>query len=714
MAAPIAPQTSPTSRTPQTARAARVGCDIGGTFTDIILQHPDGRLFVNKTSTTPQQPGQAVIAGIRAVLAQSGLAPDAIGELVHGTTVASNAILQKTGARTGVLATRGFRDVLEIGRIRTPTMFDLAWHKPEPLAPRRYRLEVNERIAADGAVVRPLDADEVRAAARRLEAEGVEAVAISFINSYANPAHEIEARRILEAEFPGLLVTASCDVLPEMKEYERTSTTVVNAYILPVMRRYLARLQQDLEAIGIRAPIHVMASNGGMIGIAAASERPVFAVASGPAGGVTGAARLGASTQEQDLIVFDMGGTTAKASIIEGGAPALTNEYEFRDGISVPSRFLKGGGYVLKVPAIDIAEVGAGGGSIAAVDAGGLLGVGPESAGADPGPACYRLGNDRPTVTDANMVLGYLNPVALAGGTLPVDPAAAQAAVAQHVGTPLGLSTLDAAHGIRHIANVNMARAIRAVTVERGRDPRDMTLVAFGGSGPTHAVDVARLLGTRRVIVPVMAGVFSAAGMLAADAEHDFLRAVTSRLEASDPAQLEAVAAALRQQGRAALAAEGYDASAVSMVLKADLRFVGQSSELTIAMGEGAIDRAALDALRLAFLQAYRETFGYAADEPVELVNLRVSARGHRDDRLAFDGLQVDRAALAGTRGERLASFARGAPAVATPVLARADLGTTERPGPFIIESYDTTIVVPPAVRVRADAVGNLLLELDT
>jgi len=347
MAAPTASQTS------QTARAARIGCDIGGTFTDVILQHPDGRLFVNKTSTTPQAPGQAVVAGIRALLAQSGLAPETVCEVVHGTTVASNTILQKTGARTGVLATRGFRDVLEIGRIRTPTMFDLAWRKPEPLAPRRYRLEVNERIAADGSIVRPLDADEVRAAARRLDAEGVEAVAICFINSYANPVHEIEAKRILEAEFPRLLVTASCDVLPEMKEYERTSTTVVNAYILPAMRSYLARLQRDLAAIGIHAPLHVMASNGGMIGIAAASERPVFAVASGPAGGVTGAARLGASTQAQELIVFDMGGTTAKASIIEGGMPALSNEYEFRDGISVPSRFLKGGGYVLKVPAIE-------------------------------------------------------------------------------------------------------------------------------------------------------------------------------------------------------------------------------------------------------------------------------------------------------------------------------------------------------------------------
>jgi len=303
--------------------------------------------------------------------------------------------------------------------------------------------------------------------------------------------------------------------------------------------------------------------------------------------------------------------------------------------------------------------------------------------------------------------------VALAGGSLAVDPAAAQAAVARHVGAPLGLSTLDAAHGIRHIANVNMARAIRAVTVERGRDPRDMTLVAFGGSGPTHAVDVARLLGTRRVIVPVMAGVFSAGGMLAADAEHDFLRAVTCRLETVDPAPLEAAAAALRAQGSDALAAEGYGADAVSMVLKADLRFVGQSSELTLALRDGPVDRATLDALRVAFLAAYRETFGYAADEPVELVNLRLSARGHRDDRLAFDALQVDAAALAGAAGERLASFARGAAPVATPVIARAAVGAGERAGPLIIESYDTTIVVPPGARAHADGVGNVLLELD-
>jgi N-methylhydantoinase A len=699
---------------PRSGATARVGCDIGGTFTDLILQTSDGRLFVNKTSTTPREPGRAVVEGIRAVLAQAGLPPASIGEIVHGTTTASNTILQRVGARTGMLTTRGFRDVLEIGRIRTPTMFDLAWNKPEPLSPRRYRMEVDERIAADGAVVRPLDPQQVRAAATFFLDEGVAAVAIAFINSYVNPVHELAAKKILEAEFPSLLVTASCEVLPEMKEYERASTTVVNAYILPAMRTYLARLRRDLHAIGIDAPIQVMASNGGMMGITAASDKPVFAVASGPAGGVTGAARLGARTGDRDMIVFDMGGTTAKAAIIEAGLPSLANEYEFRDGITSPSRFVKGGGYVLKVPAIDIAEVGAGGGSVASIDAGGLLIVGPESVGADPGPACYARGNERPTVTDANMVLGLLNPHALAGGSLRVDVDLARKAIAKHVATPLGLALIDAAHGIRHVANVNMARAIRAVTVERGRDPRDLTLMAFGGSGPVHAVDCARLLGIRRVVAPVMAGVFCSAGMLAADAERDFLRAVLRRLDQCHPMALGAVVDDLRNQGLVALAAEGYGPDAVACTVKADLRYQGQSSELAVPLSTDAVTDATLAQLRADFQRTYRETFGYASDEPLELVNLRLSVRGRRDDRLSFAGIHVDAAALAGDRDRRQVSFARGAALVETPVIPRAELTRSARPGPLIVESYDTTVVVPPDAVAMADGIGNIVLTLNS
>jgi len=691
----------------------RVGCDIGGTFTDVVLELPDGTLHINKTSSTPDDPGRAVVEGILDLLGKVGIASHSVSEVVHGTTAASNAILQKTGARTGVLATRGFRDVVEIGRIRTPTMFDLAWSKPDPLAPRRWRREVGERIGADGTVVRPLDPDEVRAAGAFLQAEGVEALAIAFINSHANPVHELAAKRIIETSFPDLLVTASCEVLPELREYERTSTTVVNAYILPVMRRYLARLARDLAAVGIHAPIQVMASNGGMMGLAAASERPVFAVASGPAGGVTGAARLTGITGAADAIVFDMGGTTAKASIITAGLPALTNEYEFRDGISSPSRFVKGGGYVLKVPAIDIAEVGAGGGSIARIDAGGLLHVGPESAGSMPGPACYGLGNDRPTVTDANIVLGFLNPGSLAGGSLRVDPALAREAIERHVAHALKLDVAAAAHGIRHLANANMARAIRAVTVERGRDPRDLVLLAFGGGGPVHAVDVARLLGVSRVVAPMMAGVFCSAGMLAADAEHDFLRAVLKRLDRCDPADLAIRLAELRKTGEVTLAAEGYPPEAAAFALRADCRYVGQSSELTIAVPGGLLDAAGLARLRDDFIASYRTTFGYASDEPVELVNLRLAARGTSNTRLDFSRVRLASDAVAGATGRRPVSFERGQAPVETQVVSRGSMIGRTLAGPVIIESYDTTAVIPPGARVTGDAAGNLLIDIE-
>jgi len=690
---------------------ARIGVDVGGTFTDIVLALPDGRIAVHKTTTTPVDPGEGVAAGIAALLADAALDPRDIAEVVHGTTVASNTILQKSGARTGLLTTRGFRDVLEIARIRTPGMFDLAWRKSEPLVPRRWRLEAAERIAADGSVVMALDEASVRAAATFLLAEQVEAVAICFINSYVNDAHERRAAAVLRRCAPALLVTASCEVLPEIKEYERTSTAVVNAYLLPAMRGYLSKLSDRLSAIGVTAPVQVMASNGGMIGIATARDRPVFAVGSGPAGGVVGAARLGAAIAADDLIVFDMGGTTAKAAIVEGGDLQIVTEYEFRDGISTPSRFVKGAGYMLKVPAIDIAEVGSGGGSIARIDAGGLLVVGPESAGGDPGPACYGRGSEQPTVTDANMVLGFLNPRALAGGSLAVDAKLSRRAVEQHIARPLGLATDDAAHGIRQVANVNMARAIRAVTVERGKDPRDLALMAFGGGGPVHAVDVARLLGIRRVIISPVSGVFSAAGMLAAEAVHEFVRPLLMPLAAVTPDAVRNVMAAMAVEGRAALAGEGYDKAAVQLRYAADVRYLGQSSHLTVQMPSACYDAAALHA---DFEKLYFETFGYAATgEPVELVNVRLSAIGTAASRLDFDRLCLDPRALAGASGERLVSFSRGAPRIATRLVARAALAKEAVAGPAIIESYDTTIVVPPRCTARALGAGCIAIEME-
>ncbi|PTV51790.1 hydantoinase/oxoprolinase family protein [Pseudomonas putida] len=701
-----------TASTTKISRGVRVGCDIGGTFTDVVLAMPDGRLFVNKTSTTPENLGEAIVQGLSTLLQQAGVEPGDITEIVHGTTTASNTILQKVGAKTGVLTTAGFRDVLEIGRIRTPTMFDLSWSKPEPLATRRWRRGIQERMSATGDVVTPLNEDQLLREAKSLIDEGVTAIAIAFINSYINPAHERRAKQLLQQHFPQVLVSASFEVLPEIKEYERTSTTVVNAYILPAMRTYLARLRQDLEAMGVRASLQVMASNGGMMGIASASEKPVFAVASGPAGGVTGAARIGALAGDSNQIIFDMGGTTAKAALVVDGQPSLTNEYEFRDGISAPSRFVKGGGYVLKVPAIDIAEVGAGGGSIAWIDAGGLLCVGPESAGAYPGPACYNKGNDQPTVTDANMVLGYLNPTALAGGSLPVFPERSAKAIEQYIGQPLQLDLLKAAHGIRHLANVNMARAIRAVTVERGLDPREMSMMAFGGGGPLHAVAVARLLGIRRVVAPIMAGVFCSAGMLTADAEHNFVKAILRPFAQCDLSTLSTEAIALGDQGFTVLASEGYAADAAQVVYSADVRYLGQSSELTVPLSSAQIDQQALDQLGKDFNAQYLQTFGYASDEPLELVNLRVSARGRSAHRLEFADCKVDSTALQGSEGERLVSFDPDAPLQSTPVVPRASIGLKPVQGPLIIESYDTTIVVPPGCSAHADSIGNITINI--
>lgn len=697
-------------REARVGRNARIGVDVGGTFTDVVLALPDGRIFVNKTTTTAADPGEGVASGVAAVLADAGLDPQDLAEIVHGTTVASNTILQKTGGRTGLLTTAGFRDVLEIGRIRTPGMFNLAWRKPEPLVPRRWRLEASERVAADGSIVLPLEDDSVRRAAAIFMAEAVEAVAVCFINSYVNDGHERRAAAIIRECAPSLLLTASCDVLPEIKEYERTSTAVVNAYLLPAMRGYLSNLSERLAVLGVTAPIQVMASNGGMIGIATARDRPVFAVGSGPAGGVAGAARLGLGVGAKDLIVFDMGGTTAKAAIVEGGEPQIVTEYEFRDGISAPSRFTKGAGYMLKVPAIDIAEVGSGGGSIARIDAGGLLVVGPESAGGEPGPACYGLGTEQPTVTDANMVLGFLNPKSLAGGSLRVDAELSRRAIDMHIARSLRLTVEDAAHGIRQVANVNMARAIRAVTVERGKDPRDLTLMAFGGGGPLHAVDVARLLGIRRVLISPVSGVFSAAGMLAAETIHEFVRPLLLPLAALPDGIVHRAIAGMDADGRTALAKEGYAETAVQFRYSADVRYSGQSSQLTVPIS-GCFEAPALHA---AFERMYFETFGYVtAGEPTELVNVRLAAIGTASERLDFGALQLDARALAGETGQRLVSFVRGAPPMPAQLIARAALDRAPIAGPAIVESYDTTIVVPPHCTASAAGCGCIAIEME-
>ncbi len=685
---------------------AAIAVDIGGTFTDIVLSRADGTMFVHKVSSTTHEPERAVVDGIAAILAHAEVAPRAIQEILHGTTVGSNAILQRAGARTGLLTTRGFRDVLEIGRVRTPELYDLAWDKPEPLVRRRHRLEVNERIGADGAVLEPLDEASVIEAADELVRVGIEAIAICLINSYRNPAHERAAANLVRKKHPEIALCASIDILPQIKEYERTSTTVVNAYLLPVMRRYLGSLKDGLAGLGIEAPVLVVTSNGGAVGIETAAERPVFFIGSGPAAGVVGAARLARAIETRHAIAFDMGGTTAKAALIEDGALVRTQEYEFREGISTSSRFIKAGGYLLKVPAIDIAEVGAGAGSIATVDQGGLLQVGPASAGAEPGPACYGQGGTRATVTDANVVLGLLNPTRLVGGALALRPDLARAAIARDVAEPLRLSVEAAALGIRKLANASMARALRAVTVERGVDPRDHSLIAFGGSGPVHACDLAVALGIRRVIVPPLSGVFTAVGMLESDVERPFVRAFPGSLETLMSSDAAEILGKLEAEARAALAAEGFPDGEIAF--EVDLRFEGQDSELILPLDRGALTSSGLAQLAEKFRAEYRKLYAYELDEPVEVVNLRALARGVRDKALDRAHARLGLAAEADTKAR--SAWMDDDAAIDVPVVARGAIGPTFE-GPLIIEAYDTTVVVPPGWRGSSDALGNLILE---
>ena len=690
-------------------KTLRIGVDIGGTFTDIVAQRGDGVLHAIKVASTPEDVGEAVIAGLNQMLLSIGASMADVTEIVHGTTIGSNTILQKTGARTGVLTTKGFRDILEIARIRTPVMFDLSWTKPVPLSPRRWRLEVTERIDAEGKIVTPLNEEDVRVAGRKFVADGVETVAICFLHSYQNSAHEHRAMAILNDEFSDLMVTVSCEVLPEMKEYERTSTTVVNAYLLKEMRRYLDRLMVRLMAAGLTAPLRVMTSLGGMVTVAVAADKPVFAVGSGPAGGAIGSAKIAKIRSLSDAIAFDLGGTTAKASLIKDGLPAITTEYEFRDGISTPSRFVKGGGYMLKVPTIDIAEVGAGGGSIAWIDSGGLLRVGPHSAGAAPGPACYNLGNDKPTVTDANICLGYLNPAGFAGGSLSIRPELSAKAIEKHIAKPLGLSLADAAVGIRQIANSEMARAIRAVTVERGRDPRTMTLIVSGGGGPVHAAEVAKMLEIRRIVVTPISGVFCSLGMLAANASYSDVQTVLKPLSVLGREELAAVADNLREKAAQQMRAEGFSDKQITYEITLDGRYIGQSSEVTIPYASGK----PAEQIRIDFMSIYAQMYGHHTDEPVEIVNLRLIARGDSGNLLKFDALSITDEIVAESPPTRQAYFQSFGGFAQTLIFQRAAMKLGEQVvGPAIIDAYDTTMVVPPDAQAHLDTTQSVIIDI--
>ena len=703
-------------------RRFRVGVDIGGTFTDIVLLDAGGTIHTKKVSSSVDDYARAIVDGLGDVFRETGLAGHDLAEVLHGTTVASNAILELKGARTGLITTKGFRDVLEIRRIRMPKLYDLSWEKPVTLVERYLRLEVDERIDAHGQVLRPLDPAEVERVLDRLMAEKIEALAVCLLNSYANPAHEERIAEIVRKRAPGLTLSVSAEVLPEIREYERTSTTVINAYVMPIVRRYLGTLRSGLDEQDVSAPLMIMQSNGGLMTDEAAAAKPVHVIESGPAAGVVGAQALARKIGLGKLVTFDMGGTTAKASIVEDGEVSRVTEYQVGGGIMHGSRLLTGAGYLLRVPAIDLAEVGAGGGSLVWIDPGGGLQVGPQSAGAFPGPLCYNLGGTEPTVTDANVILGYLNPHTLAGGAVKLDATRAHEIFEQKVARPLGLGLADAAYGAHVIAASNMMRAIRAVSSERGRDPREYALFAFGGNGPVFAAGMARQLEMRRIVVPPAPGLFSSFGLLFADVEHHYVRTWRRLARQVDPAALGEVLARMESEARAQLAAEGFSDDAIRVKRSADCRYEGQSFELTVPIVGGAVDAGTLATLADAFGREHQRTYGHraGADEPVEIVSLRVVGQGVPDRPRVPEQLRLDRTGPGRDGGVRRVYFGTDLGWRETPIIDRSDLpgvgGPVEAPhwmdGPCIVEEYDATCVVPPGARASLDAHGNIVVEL--
>lgn len=682
--------------------SVRIAADVGGTFTDIACLSADGELSTCKIPSTPSDYASAIIEGVRMLTRSLGVEPAELDEVLHASTVATNAILEGKGAKTALVTTEGFRDVLELRRIRVPRLYEPLYEKPRPLVLRRSRYEVSERLDSRGRVVKPLDEGQVRALAAVLAHAGVEAIAISLLHSYANPAHEQRVAALLRAALPECFVSVSSEVLPEIREYERTSTTVVNAYIGPVMSRYLQSLRERFAADGVTCRLLMMQSSGGTLDVRQVLAKPATVVESGPAAGVVGAARLGARAGHDNLITFDMGGTTAKASLVESGQVVATDEYEVGGGISLSSRLAKGGGYALKLPVIDVSEVGAGGGSIVRIDAGGALKVGPDSAGAVPGPACYARGGTEATVTDASVVLGYLNPEALAGGTVAIDAERARRAV-QAIAAGIGVDLLEAAYGIHRLANSTMMRAVKAVSTYRGRDPRDFALFAFGGNGGIHAAALAADLQMRRVIVPPAAGVFSAVGLLCAD--HEAVRSEAFLSAVSPESVLEAASRcrALERQVRDELDVAGE----VMVQWRAELRYAGQGFELGIDIsGCGA------DEVRARFESEYRRTYGHElAGKRVDFVALRVIAKVAPP---GVSGIARVRRPLfrASTAPMRRAYFGREHGSIETPVIERSQLSQAPRRGPLIVEEYEGTTVVPPEAVVSRDRLDNIVIEM--
>jgi len=689
------------------AAGARIGVDVGGTFTDLVLHDAAKNITrTGKLLTTPDDPSRAIVEGVARILREAGLTPADVHSIVHGTTLVTNTIIERTGCKVGLLTTAGFRDSLEIGREIRYDLYDLFLEPPPTLVPRHMRLEVPERISADGEVLLKIDEAALLRQARSLLDQGAEAIAVSFLHSYRNPAHEVIAQDVLRGQGIGVPVTLSSSVAPEIREYERTSTACANAYVQPRMQRYLIRLEADLRATGFAGALYVMLSSGGIASLDEARAFPIRLIESGPAAGAMAAAFIARQAGYDRVVSYDMGGTTAKMCLVENGAPDHKHDFE----AGRVRRFARGSGLPLKVSVVDMIEIGAGGGSIARVEPGsGLMKVGPRSAGARPGPVCYGQGGTEPTVTDADLLLGRLDPAHFLGGEMALDQGLVQRAVEQGVAATLSMPVADTALGISRIVDETMAAATRMHLAEKGRDPRRYTLIAFGGAGPVHACNLARLLKMKRVVVPLGAGVASALGFLVAPPATDAVRSLVARLERLDYAAINSLFASMRRQCEALLLEAGAVAGEIGFSAVAEMRHVGQGFEIAVPLPGLELSQADLPALRENFFTAYRARFSRVVeDAPIEALTWRLSAASPAQH------ISLRREASGGPaeRGQRAVLYENHGQLQAV-VLDRYALAPGYSfQGPALVEERESTCVIPPGAACHIDAHLNLVIDL--
>lgn len=692
------------------ARPLRAGVDIGGTFTDLIVyDERTGTLSIGKTLTTPDDPAIAVETGMKETLAEAGEPPEAIGNVIHGTTLVTNALIERKGARTALITTRGFRDAVEIRHEGRYDLYDLFLEMPPPLAPRRFRFEVDERVLADGSVLTPLDTASLTTTIAALRAAGIQAVAVSLLHSYRNPVHERAVGDALATLAPDLVVSLSSEVVPEIREYERTSTTLANVYVRPLVEQYLRQLESRLRAQGMRdASLYIMLSSGGTATVETARRFPIRLIESGPAAGALAAAEYGRLTNRPNLLSFDMGGTTAKACIIDNGEPLVSADFE----VARVYRFKRGSGLPVRVPVIEMIEIGAGGGSIARADSLGLLKVGPDSAGAQPGPVCYGRGGVAPTVTDADLLLGYLDPDFFLGGRMRLDRAGSEAALAA-LGAQLDLTAVETAWGIHQVVNENMAGAARIHAVERGKDPRAYPLFAFGGAGPVHAYRVARILDAPELVIPMGAGVTSAVGFLVAPLAFDFVRSYFAPLRQLDFAAVNGLLRAMEDEGAATLAAAGVPRDAMAFRRTAEIRYRGQGHEVSVPLDTGDLTPETLPAIERAFDAVYRGLYGRVAEGvPLEVLNWRVVASGPRPEINLHAEATGDPDVRATIKGERAIYLPEVAGYAPVPVYDRYRLSPGAAfDGPAVIEERESTAIIGGG-RIAVDGYRNLIVTL--